>query len=226
MHTRCTHNDAFVFFTGRDAGDWCAVWRATDDRMNPPASISSLHHAREQRLASLQQRFDLHRASFPAEWCDYGSDDPVGDAEHLVNPCTDCGALPQLVGDGVTWTATCACGAQAPAAKMRWQAWLQWNRSPLSIDPSWRELPFFFIAELGEDEARHKLARLREHLELRSNLEGARRVCGHRVGSAYLQRLKAYHGWCCYAQELLKRQSVVQPPARHSAPTIQNSRHA
>lgn len=180
--------------------------------MNPSASISSLHQAREQRLDSLQRRFELHRESFPAEWCDYGSNDPLRDAGHLVNRCAGCGALPQLVGDGVTWTATCTCGAQAPSAKMRWQAWLQWNRSPLSVDPSWRDLPFFFVSELDEDEVRNKLARLREHLELRSNLEGARRVCGHRVGSGYLQRLKAYHGWCCYAQELLKRQSTVPAP--------------
>jgi hypothetical protein len=197
--------------------------------MNPSASISSLHLAREQRLASLQQRFELHRESFPAEWCDYGSDDPVRDAEHLLNPCADCGGVPQLVGDGVTWAATCDCGAQAPSAKMRWQAWLQWNRSPLSIDPAWRELPFFFVSGLDEDEARHKLALLREHLELRSNLEGARRVCGHRVGSGYLQRLKAYHGWCCYAQELLKRQSIAAPaPARplSTRSSSHGSRHA
>ena len=194
--------------------------------MIPTASISSLHIAREQRLAALQSRFEQHRLTFPAEWCDYGSDDPVHDAEHLVNCCAGCGALPQLVGDGVTWTATCACDAQAPAAKMRWQAWLQWNRSPLSVDPSWRDLPFFFVAGLDEDDARNKLARLREHLELRSNLEGARRVCGHRVGSGYLQRLKAYHGWCCYAQELLKRQSAAQPPSKHIASTIRNSRQA
>src|SRR5919199_4366559 len=137
--------------------------------MTPPASISSLHVAREQRLASLQQRFEQHRNSFPVDWCDYGADDPVADAEALANPCAQCGAQPQLAGDGSTWTASCACGAQAPAARMRWQAWLQWNRSPLSRDPSWRELPFFFLSDLNEDDARHKLARLREHLELRSN---------------------------------------------------------
>lgn len=176
----------------------------------PPTSIASLHVAREQRLASLQQRFDLHRQEFPEAWCDYGEDDPTGDAEYLCNPCVHCGAMPQLVGDGATWTATCTCGAHAPAARMRWQAWLQWNRSPESADPHWRDLPFFHLAALSEHDARHKLACLREHLELRSNLEGARRVCGYRVGSTYLQRLKAYHGWCCYAQELLKRQSVPQ----------------
>lgn len=177
------------------------------------ASITSLHAAREQRLASLQQRFELHRESFPDAWCDYGADDPVHDAEALANRCAHCNGLPQLVGDGTTWTATCACGAHAPAARMRWQAWLQWNRSPASVDPDWRDLPYFFLAGLDEADARHKLARLREHLELRSNLEGARRVCGHRVGNGYLQRLKGYHGWCCYAQELLKRQATPATPA-------------
>jgi hypothetical protein len=192
--------------------------------MIPTASISSLHIAREQRLAALQSRFEQHRLTFPAEWCDYGIRDPVHDAERLCNPCAQCGERPRLEGDGTTWTATCACGAQAPAAKMRWQAWLQWNRSPLSVDPPWRDLSFFFVSELDEDDARNKLARLREHLELRSNLEGARRVCGHRVGSGYLQRLKAYHGWCCYAQELLKRQSTVQVPVPTRSRS-QDSRH-
>lgn len=180
--------------------------------MTPTASISSLHQAREQRLASLQRRFDEHRQTFPDAWCDYGTDDPVGDAPRLANACGACGERPGLVGDGSTWTATCACGAQAPGARMRWQAWLHWNRSPASVDPAWRALPFFFLSGLDEAEARQKLARLREHLELRSNLEGARRVCGHRVGSGYLQRLKAYHAWCCYAQELLKRQSTPATP--------------
>lgn len=193
--------------------------------MVPTASISSLHIAREQRLAALQTRFEQHRLTFPAEWCDYGAGDPVHDAERLCNPCAQCGERPQLEGDGATWIATCGCGAQAPAAKMRWQAWLQWNRSPLSVDPSWHDLPFFFVSDLDEDEARAKLARLREHLELRSNLEGARRVCGHRVGSGYLQRLKAYHGWCCYAQELLKRQSTMHAPIPTRSST-QGSRHA
>jgi len=195
-------------FAGRDAENRCAASRAPDASMTPTASIRSLHIAREQRLAALQQRFDQHRQTFPQAWCDYGAGDPVRDAGYLVNPCAACAELPRLVGDGSTWTATCACGAQSPPAKMRWQAWLQWNRSPLSADPAWRDFPFFFLAELDEEEARRKLAALREHLELRSNLEGARRVCGQRVGSGYLQRLKAYHGWCCYAQEALKRQSA------------------
>lgn len=177
--------------------------------MTQPAPITPLHSARAQRLTALQHRFDLHRRSFPDAWCDYGTDDPVDDAERHCNPCAHCGAFPQLLGNGTTWTATCACGAQAPPARMRWQAWLQWNRNPVSADPSWRDLPFFALSDLSEPEARHKLAHLREHLELRSHLEGARRVCGHRVGATYLQRLKAYHAWCCYAQELLKRQMTV-----------------
>lgn len=179
--------------------------------MSQSATITPLHLAREQRLASLQHRFDQHRQSFPHEWCDYGNDDPVHDAASHCNPCAACGGYPELAGNGSAWTATCACGAQAPSARMRWQTYVQWNRSPVSIDPSWRDLPFFFLSDLGEQDARHKLARLREHLELRANLEGARRVCGQRVGSGYLQRLKAYHGWCCYAQELLKRQAVESP---------------
>lgn len=175
--------------------------------MNRPAAITPLHLARERRLATLQQRFEQHRRAFPDAWCDYGKLDPVDEAEHLCNPCTACGAVPQLIGNGVTWAASCECGAHAPAARMRWQAWLQWNRSPLSTDPDWYTLPFFFLGGLSAQDARRKLALLREHLELRANLEGARRVCGDHVGAGYLQRLKAYHGWCCYAQELLKRQT-------------------
>ena len=175
--------------------------------MNKTASDPSLHVVRQQRLASLQHRFDQHRQTFPDEWCDYGAEDPIRNAQLHLNPCATCGSHPELSGNGTTWTAICACGAHAPAARMQWQAMLQWNRSPVSVDPNWFELPFFFLNELGEDEAREKLGQLREHLELRANLEGARRVCGRSVGSTYLQRLKAYHGWCCYAQELLKRQS-------------------
>ncbi|MFC3550452.1 hypothetical protein ACFOLC_05430 [Lysobacter cavernae] len=175
--------------------------------MHPTNPSPSLHLVRRQRLASLQRRFDQHRQSFPDAWCDYGSEDPIHDTPARCNACANCGRYPELVGNGSTWTATCACGAQAPSARMRWQALLQWNRSPSSVDPDWQELPFFFLDELDANEARRKLAHLREHLELRSHLEGARRVCGERVGASYLQRLKAYHGWCCYAQELLKRQN-------------------
>ena len=182
--------------------------------MPASASSSALRDARAHRLASLQYRFDRHRESFPGAWCDYGSDDPVGDAPHQANACAQCGNYPELLGDGTTWTASCACGAVAPSARMRWQAWLQWNRSPLSVDPEWRELPYFFLSGLSAEDARHKLARLREHLELRANLEGARRVCGYSVGAGYLQRLKAYHGWCCYAQEVLKRQTACGAGAR------------
>lgn len=186
--------------------------------MNRPAAnasvaITPLHLARERRLATLQQRFEQHRRAFPDAWCDYGTQDPVRDADQLRNPCATCGAMPQLIGNGATWAATCECGAHAPAARMRWQAWLQWNRSPMSTDPDWHALPFFFLDGLAAPEARRKLALLREHLELRANLEGARRVCGDHVGTDYLQRLKAYHGWCCYAQELLKRQAPVMAAA-------------
>lgn len=177
--------------------------------MNRPAAITPLHIARERRLAALQQRFDQHRRTFPDAWCDYGTDDPIGDAERLCNPCAACDAIPQLIGNGTTWSATCACGVHAPSARMRWQAWLQWNRSPLSVDPNWHALPFFYLESLDPQEARRKLTQLRQHLELRAHLEGARRVCGDNVGAGYLQRLKAYHGWCCYAQELLKRQAPV-----------------
>lgn len=188
--------------------------------MSQPVPITPLHRARETRLATLQHRFEQHRRAFPDAWCDYGSDDPIRDAERLGNPCDACGAMPRLIGDGTTWTATCDCGARAPAARMRWQAWLQWNRSPLSTDPEWHSLPFFFLAGLDAQQARGKLAQLREHLELRANLEGARRVCGRSVGASYLQRLKAYHGWCCYAQELLKRQAPAV------AATADTARHA
>lgn len=181
--------------------------------MSQPVPYTSLRVARETRLATLQHRFDQHRRAFPAAWCDYGSDDPVADAPRLANPCAACGATPRLLGDGATWSAACECGARAPAARMRWQAWLQWNRSPLSADPDWHALPFFFLDGLDPAHARRKLAQLREHLELRAHLEGARRVCGRHVGNAYLQRLKAYHGWCCYAQELLKRQAAVEAAA-------------
>lgn len=171
-----------------------------------PANDTPLHAVRRARLDSLERRFDEHRRRFPSEWCDYGEADPVRDATALLNPCATCGERPQLVGNGQTWTPTCGCGATALPARMRWQAVLHWNRNPASTDPDWRAFPFFGLDALEPAEARTKLLALREHLELRSHLEGARRVCGLRVGSTYLQRLKAYHGWCCYAQEVWKRQ--------------------
>lgn len=174
---------------------------------HPVGSPRRILEARSARLLELEARFAAHSKRFPAEWCDYGPDDPVQDAGRWVNRCADCGAVPTLHADGTRFHATCCCGAQGLPAKMRWQAWLHWNRGPASAKPAWHSTPFFYLAGLDPTAARDKLRVLREHLELRANLEGTRRVIGESVSGLYLQRLKAYLGWCMYIQELLKQQA-------------------
>ncbi|MGH8463074.1 MAG: hypothetical protein ACRER5_02940 [Pseudomonas sp.] len=170
------------------------------------ASKPDLVIARTKRLADLEQRYSDHAKHFPTPWLDYGPEDPL-EADQWINPCVECGRLPAPFATGTLVVVQCQCGAQAPGAHMRWQAIMNWNKSPLAKHPEWNAIPFFFLSDLDVEAARTKLQALREHLELRANLEGMRRVVGFRVGGDYLQRLKAYLAWCHYAQSLLNRAS-------------------
>lgn len=177
----------------------CRVDRAVVATAHPELVL-----ARSRRLASLERRYREHAATFPREWLDYGADDPL-ECLRWINPCVACSSVPEPVAAGRVFVVRCACGAKALGARMRWQAILNWNKSPLAVHPPWDSLPFFFLGGLDLQAARAKLGALREHLELRANLAGMQRVMGLGVGSRFLQRLKAYLGWCIYAQSLVGR---------------------
>jgi len=177
------------------------------------ASSTELVLARSKRLADLEKRYRAHAASFPSEWMDYGPHDPL-QCDRWINACVACGNVPTPRATGTLVVVRCACGAEAAGAHMRWQAVMNWNKSPLAVHPSWDAIPFFFLSGMDPVSGRAKLGALREHLELRANVEGMRRIVGFRVGSDYLQRLKAYLAWCHYAQGLLNRAHPKPRPLR------------
>lgn len=170
-----------------------------------PAHRSRHAAARLARLKDMQARYREDAATFPSDWLDYGEHDPL-ECDRWINPCASCGAVPQPRATDTLVVVRCQCGAEALGAKMRWQALMNWNKSPLAKHPPWRELPFFFLSDLDIAQARHKLARLRTHLELRANIAGTRRALGMNAGSDFIQRLKAYLAWCHYAQSLVVRE--------------------
>lgn len=171
--------------------------------------------ARQHRLATLNARYREDAATMPSDWLDYGEHDPL-ECDRWVNPCIGCGAQPAPVATGTLVVVRCTCGAEALGAKMRWQAVMNWNKSPLAKHPHWRDLPFFFLSDLDIAAARHKLARLRTHLELRANIAGTRRALGMSAGRDFIQRLKAYLAWCHYAQSLVVREIREQVCAKVS----------
>lgn len=146
-------------------------------------------------------------------WLDYGEIDPLEQPEQLLHRCRSCRAAPSLAeGPANKWgrptvVASCACGAAGPTSDQAYGAVLAWNMRPdLAIAPSYRELPFFGLADLSPIDALRRLRVLRAHLDGRLDAAERRIESGLPSGKLYRHRLRAYRGWCVHA---IKRAEVA-----------------
>lgn len=138
-----------------------------------------------------------------AEWLDFGADDPL-DADRWINACLHCRQVPTLAFNGKGYQVCCVCGAEGAPSGVAAIAAVNWNKSPRSAHPSYRDLPFFGLATLSPASAHSKLATIRAYLE-----EQKRRCewrTRHRIGTGhrYHQRIRVYLVWSIYAQGLVK----------------------
>lgn len=135
----------------------------------------------------------------------YGQFDPLAQTVEHINRCAACGAFARLTRNERRYQVKCVrCTGSGPVARKPWQAIVDWNKSPLSTNPSYRTLPLFGLASLAPAEAKERLIGIRRDLELRTKEAGLERNLGKGVGENYLQRLKALLAWCIYAQGLVK----------------------
>lgn len=169
---------------------------------------------RARRLVQTERAYAEHLKSFPPDWFDYGEIDPLSRDDALVMACGSCGVKPEVKTDGERYQVVCSCGSWAEPARVVWQAKMNWNTSPYASSPDWRELPFFWLSDLDPEQARERLKILRDHLQLRADLMGLRRVSvQERVGGRFLQRLKAYRAWAMFGLVLMKQQEGRSEPA-------------
>lgn len=154
-------------------------------------------------------RIDTREIDIDPDWLDFGPDDPL-DAGRWINRCMRCEGLPRLEFEGQAHVVRCACGAAGTPGRLAAVAAVNWNKSPASIHPDYRELPFFMLHDLDIHEAREKLVVVREYLveqkrrcELRVRL---REPVGHR----YFQRIRAYLTWSIYALGLVKEAELAE----------------
>lgn len=137
------------------------------------------------------------------EWLDFGPDDPL-EAERWINRCAGCGELPALVFEGQAHLVRCSCGAAGTAGRLPAVAAVNWNKSPASVHPGYRELPFFGLHDLSIPAARAKLVTVREYLEEQKRRCEQRIRLREPVGHRYFQRIRAYLAWSIYALGLVK----------------------
>lgn len=144
------------------------------------------------------------------DWLDFGPDDPL-DAERWINPCAHCGGEPALAFVELRWQVRCDCGACGTAAHLAAVAAINWNKSPLSRHPHYRDLPFFGLDGLDVAQARAKLVVLRDYLEEQKRRCERRIRARENFGHRYYQRIRAYLAWAIYAQGLVKEVERAAP---------------
>ena len=157
-------------------------------------------HAAASRPAP--HALDRHVDIDPA-WLDFGPDDPLESASWL-NACAACAAMPTLRFEDLRWQVVCACGQPGAPAQLAAIAVVNWNKSPLSRHPHYRELPFFGLRGLTVPQARAKLVAVREYLEEQKRRCERRIRARENFGHRYHQRIRAYLAWAIYAQGLVK----------------------
>jgi PHP family Zn ribbon phosphoesterase len=155
-------------------------------------------HARTETPHPADRHVDI-----PSEWLDFGPDDPL-DASRWLNACAACGAQPSLDFADLRWQVRCDCGQCGTQAQLSAIAAVNWNKSPLSRHPHYRELPFFDLAGLTVPQARAKLVAVREYLEEQKRRCERRIRARENFGHRYYQRIRAYLAWAIYAQGLVK----------------------
>jgi hypothetical protein len=145
---------------------------------------------------------DRHVDIDPA-WLDFGPDDPL-ECDGWVNPCAACGDAATLRFEALRWQVRCDCGQQGVPAQLAAIAVVNWNKSPLSRHPHYRDLPFFALGSLTVPQARAKLIVVREYLEEQKRRCERRIRARENFGHRYYQRIRAYLAWAIYAQGLVR----------------------
>lgn len=158
----------------------------------------------------------FHEIDIDPAWLDFGPDDGPDDpleADTWINPCAGCGATPELRFVGTAHAVQCGCGASGNPGKIPAIAAVNWNKSPASLHPSYRDLPFFQLADLEPPQARAKLILIREYLVEQKRRCEWRIKTRQGVGHRYFQRIKAYLAWSIYALGLVREQETLADPA-------------
>ena len=160
-------------------------------------------HARTETAHPLDREVDI-----PSHWLDFGPDDPL-ESEGWINACASCDARPALAFVDLRWQVRCGCGQAGTQAQLAAVAVVNWNKSPLSRHPSYRELPFFDLGGLALPQARAKLIAVREYLEEQKRRCERRIRARENFGHRYHQRIRAYLAWAIYAQGLVKEAELA-----------------
>lgn len=155
-------------------------------------------HARTESAHPLDRELDI-----PSQWLDFGPDDPL-ESERWINACAACDGHPALGFADLRWHVRCACGQAGTQAQLAAIAVVNWNKSPLSRHPHYRDLPFFGLRGLTAPQARAKLIAVREYLEEQKRRCERRIRARENFGHRYHQRIRAYLAWAIYAQGLVK----------------------
>lgn len=159
------------------------------------------------------------RIDIPSQWLDFGPDDPL-EAGQWLNPCMACGGAPALAFVDTRWQVRCACGQCGGPAQLPATAEVNWNKSPLSRHPHYRELPFFDLRGLTVPQARAKLGAVREYLEEQKRRCERRIRARENFGHRYFQRIRAYLAWAIYAQGVVKEtEAAIIAAAQQRAPS-------
>jgi len=137
----------------------------------------------------------------------YGKFDPLDATLRQINPCV-CGAQAEVRGASERWRVQCPkCGNHFPdAAQYKWLAVLSWNRCPQSAAPPFSRIPLFGMRTLDARQAKQRLLRIQENLDLESRRAVLRRRLGFtRTNGRFQRRMRAYLQWSLYAEELVSR---------------------
>lgn len=161
------------------------------------------------QLAELKDRADALCRDLPESWWDFGAFCPVADALSLAHDCAQCGARPSVRQE--SWNRVsvgcAACDRFTATALHAHVAAADWNRGHFSVNPPWRDCPFFGLEALSEEEAAVQLAQRREVLGALAKWLKASYKAGNRHGTHYVQRMVAYAEWAAYAHSQFLRQT-------------------
>lgn len=163
----------------------------------------------QRHLSDLKARADALCNGLPESWWDFGAFCPVADALSLAHDCARCGARPSVRQE--TWNRVrvgCAsCDVFTASALHAHVAAGDWNRGRLSIDPPWRDCPFFGLESLSEEVAAVQLAQRHEALAALASWLKASYKAGNRHGTRYVHRMVAYAEWAAYAHRQFLKQT-------------------
>lgn len=169
-----------------------------------------------QTHAPRRARIVTNEIDIDPDWTDFGPDDPL-EAERWINPCASCGEQPALRFEATAHVVRCECGACGTPGRLAAVAAVNWNKAPVSLHPSYRDLPFFYLHDLDIVQARAKLVCIRDYLVEQKRRCEQRVRLREPVGHRYFQRMRAYLAWSIYAQGLVKEAELEQLQAASAA---------